>query len=299
MSTSNLSNVELVMRGTTDSDAPTVHAMRDALRVAGGDAFAELAEEIPVPTAYRRAVEKLKTPAKEGVPGIATRVWTIDGGVRAQIDRETCNGRLTRSLLAIVDCNGDGETTIVEDNQDDGALVGVLRYEFVVARQTYTWADITALVRKAMSPSRFGDGTYTLRDGVWVVPLVNQAARIAVTSLEQALSGVGGALLRYNIPDSDAHVRETRQAIVGDLTAQLAAHTDSIAAYTEATAAGHVRNRLQSLEDMAGLVGRLTPILGDTHTQRLSEQISELMRRATEAERIAVGNRPARRIVLT
>lgn len=286
-----LSNVELVMRGKGTGRPVLVESMRQALAV--HDLRPELAEDIPTITAFRRAADSLSSKAREGTPGIRATVWSTDSGARAVFERETVNGTLRRETIGTVDCATDGSLTV-----DYSDISSQLRTAYDTARVTYTGADLTAIIRRAMDARNYGQGTYLIRDGVWACPLLEETTVANIGRLERAYESVGAAVLRFAIPDSTSYRAEVSDSIRADIAAALNDHATAIEAYSESTAPGRIVTRRQSLEEMVALIARLQPLLG-SHVETLSARVAELIRATDAAEELARANRAGgRRIVI-
>ena len=259
-----LSNVELIMTGAKKQgqEAPSVADMRTALTANGFNV--ERAEDIPLPTAFRRAVKGLEDKDHKVV------CWDTKGTTHAQLDKLVADGdgesaKLVRQPLHHWRLNDEGKV-LGEATEGD---LGVQHH-----KDHYIWGDVTRIIREILDKDSFGSYTPRAAGGVYFVPTTG---REFLDRLEAACRAVGLALLRYQIPDTAEQRGEISQAIADHLDADLALHAQAIGTYTvEQTRAGVVRNRIESLVEVRRLIGSLS--------SHLSERAAALLAKCADLE---------------
>lgn len=253
-----LSNVELLMCAPQKGEnPPTVGAMKRSLAERG---FPEdLAGEIPVTTAFRRAVQAVKA-AYEQAAEDGTKL-TIKATCAEGKDRKTF-GQIEQ---VIADENGISRKkiavwtmTVSEDGQPELSGPDLDRLNLSYHRSTYTWADLTGIAREAMKKHLAGSYSPRPNGGVWFVPI---PSREQIDRLDRAFSNVGFNLLRYAVPDTNAQKEEIARSIHDHFATELDEHRAAIEAYLPETRPGVMANRREAIAATAQAIQRVAHLL--------------------------------------
>ena len=251
-----LSGVELVMWSPAkDAEPPSVVQVRDALVAHGFQR--DRAADIANSSAFRRAVKERETDEKKAT------CWQKDGRTHAQLDRLVSEGiegeRLRREFVAHWCLTGD-------------KVSGSEPLELRRHLETYTWADLTKVVKEILDQDGLGAYTPRKAGGIYFCPF---AGRDVLDRLERACRAVGLSLLRYEVPDSAAQRNEVQATVVAGIGAEIDAHAAAVESYTVETREHAIAGRRESLANTRSLIGRLAGHLGDA-VPWLNSQLDEL-----------------------
>jgi hypothetical protein len=246
-----LRNVELIFWNLEKVESPGIQYTRGLLEQNGFSR--ERAQDIPVSTAFRRAVKSLLPDSKSHL----ARFWTSkkDSLLHVQIDNEHENGdgRLHREHRATYRLAENTPTLT------DGEAFQDMPTAFRTAQTTYSGADISSVIQAIVTHD--GLGAYSPRKGggIYFAPLSPQTPDL-LDRLERFCSALGVRLLRYSVPDNAAQRAEVADAIAYHCQAELDAHAQAIGAYVaETTAPGICANRRAALDTTRQLIERLAP----------------------------------------
>ena len=277
-----LHDIELVIWSPrADAEPPRVEVMQDAL--AGQDFRAALAEEVPVTTAFRRAVLARAGKDDDGVDVKAT-LWA-NGTLRGQLDRIETDPDTHRARRVWV-----GGWSL--ENERTGRCAGEpfdLTPSVEAARFQYTWSDVSQIVQEILKTE--GMGAYSLRrsGGVYVCPT---HGREMLDRLGRMAESIGLNLLRYEIPDTRAQRDEIAGAISDSLLADCDDHLRALESYSpEQTKPGVVENRREAITETRRLAERLAAHLGDRAVS-IQERLDALLMRCQEVAQAVQNYRP-------
>jgi hypothetical protein len=269
-----LSGVELAT-WTSEGDPPTVVATREALAAAGFDrAFAE---DVPTSTAFRRAAAALAEGKDRKVS-----TYSKDEITYAQLDAlSVCetDGRIMRQRIGGWKLEGEDVTALTGDDLDIGPALA-----------SYTWGDVTSILRAVMEKD--GAGSYALKrnGGVYVVP---SGAADFLSRLESFASAVNLRFLRFLIPSQDKYRAEVSEAIANQVYADLDQHAEAIGSYSDSTKLGVMDNRHDAIVQTEALLQRVSPWLSATADLALRERIGRIDMQLAAARAVAEAHRPA------
>lgn len=270
-----LAGIELVLwRDDDDFVPPSLAAVRQAIEAEGFSG--DRAPEIPITTAFRRAVKSQETDVLRASVGGKKRLI-------GQLDRITEEeDRLTRERQCGWMC--DKETGEVS-----GPTIPMA--ECLV---TYQLADVSRALKNIMAKD--GAGSYSLRKsgGVYAVPC---AAVDFLDRLERVADSLNLLMLRYEIPDNTKQRRKVSEAIAHDLVAELETHSAALAGYSDETRPAIVRNRAESIASSGTLIERLAPYLTAADYGLLDAQLTDL-ESVVQLAIDALANRPQQSRVL-
>lgn len=267
-----LANVELVMWSPQEkTDPPLIRAVRQALR--DGEFPEQRAGDIPVSTAFRRAVKALETKETK------VTVWH-NGMLHAQLDQLVPEGeRIHREFV-----------TRISLDEKSGAITGHLP-DLPAFQERYTWADVSMVVQAVLKEDGLGAYTPRRAGGVYFVPVTS---RDLLDRLESVCRWIGLNLLRYQVPDTSAQRSEIADAVAASLVTEADLHNQALAAYSEETRAGVVNNRREAIAATVALVNRLLPHLVN-RAQPLLDFLAQLDQQAVNLIARIEAYRPAAR----
>lgn len=283
-----LIDIELVIWGPrSGSEPPSVADMRFAMSQNGFRA--ELAEDVPVTTAFRRSVHE-----REGKDGDGNKIkasFLENGQLRGQLDLKRLDQDTHRIRTEFMEGwtlarDKDGSDWDVEGTGDRVTFKDRVRHHIA----HYTFADCSQIIQEILKT--YGVGAYALRrsGGVYVVPT---NGRDMLDRLGRMCDAIGVNLLRYDIPDVRAQRDEIEAAVLDSLTNDCNEHQAALDSYTpEGTKLGVIENRREAIEKTRTLAGRLQQHLGDKYAQ-IVERIAGLLTRVEQAKAASAAYKPA------
>lgn len=286
MSDSTLQGVELALWNMPPAKEqefrPSIESTRRMLRDA--EIPDRYAEDIPDTTAFRRAADQCRA------PDIEARCFKHDdGNLYVQIDQlapesDSESARLRRTTKGVWKHTLAGPVRV---RGYDSATNEMLTLEYDTAKSTYEYADIGRMLMQILIKEGLGIYSPRKAGGIYFVP-TDAACRNLLNRVELFCQSMHVDLLRYAVPDTEAQRHAIGDAIAAGISVDVAAHKESIEAYSVTTRPESFANRRNLMAQTAQLLIRLSTYLNG-HAVEFGRQLDELEQslKTIEAEQAA------------
>jgi len=279
-----LQGVELAMWNTPPAKEvefrPTIESTRSKLRAASlPDKYAE---DIADTTAFRRAADQCREPSIE-----ARCFKGADGELYCQIDKlvgdaDSESAKLRRELRGVWKHTVGGPLRV---RGYDYATNDMITTEYQTAKTTYEYADIGRMLMQILTKEGLGIYSPRRAGGVYFVP-TDAHCRDLLDRVGVFCRSIGVDLLRFSIPDTEAHKSAIGDAIAAGIAVDMAAHREAIEAYTVSTRPESINNRRALMNQTCQLLIRLSSYLNG-HAASFARQLDELEQQLTTLQNSA------------